>query len=79
MAKGLLSIVPPDEAMAGLPAPTVTIHAPPEVQAKATIRILSGAAASRKEWDRAPSLQKRKIMITDESGRRLTLYLIEFQ
>jgi len=65
--------------MASLPAPTATIHASPEAQAKVTIHVLNGATASPKEWERTPLRQRRKIMVTDESGRRLTLYLIEFQ
>jgi hypothetical protein len=65
--------------MIGFHAPTVMTQASPGAQAKATIRVLSGAVASQKEWKRTSTGQKRKISVTDETGKRLTLYVIEFE
>lgn len=65
--------------MVELLALTAMIQASPVTQARVTIRVLAGAVASRKEWERTPTRQKRKITIKDETGRRLTVYAIEFQ
>ena len=48
----------------------------PVPQARATVRIVSAARISREEWDKAP---RRREIVVEEKGRRVTVRLVEFE
>jgi hypothetical protein len=65
--------------MLGALALAATAQASPQVQAKATIRVLTSGIGSPREWERAPKWQRGRIIIKGESGRPVTIRVIEFQ
>jgi len=52
---------------------------PADVQARATIRILRPAIASRKGWDLSPKGSRKETIRRDEQGQPVLLRLIEYQ
>jgi hypothetical protein len=47
-------------------------------QARATVRIVRAAEASRDEWERLPPSRRRETIVVD-GGRRLKIRLIEME
>ena len=45
-------------------------------QARATLRILPAARISREEWRSAP---RRREIVVEDKGRRMTVRLVEFE
>lgn len=50
-----------------------------ERQAVATVRVLTSASASAKDWESTPEAQRREILIRETDGRITRLRLIEHE
>lgn len=53
--------------------------APVTAQASASLRVMSPAVASQKEWERAPLNKRKQIKIIDEGGRQVTVFVVEHE
>jgi hypothetical protein len=49
---------------------------PPPQPARASVRIVRAQAVNRQEWERSP---RKREMVVEESGRKVTVRLIEFE
>ena len=62
--------------LATLAPPTV---AKPQAQARATVRILQGAASNKTAWNEAKRERRRQIQRLDDQGKPMLIRVIEYE
>ena len=60
-----------------LAAATAASPARPQVQARATVRILRPASNGTRDWTRLPSERRRELIVKDERGAPVLLRIID--